>query len=332
MQRRGMRRGKEKYFCPGCGKWQQINRAKKPEKKEMLLEHLEGNSYRTLSRRYNVSVYTAHNWCKQELKKLPQCVDVTREVCNRFSGQLLVDGKYVKVKQYERKIPVIYGVDYLSHDIPHYLLTLGENYESCVTFFQSLRLANYPLQAVICDDNQNIYEACKRVYPEVVVQLCQNHYKENVRQLLGVRREETPREYKVFMKALEVLFSKKRSKEELEKVAGRMVNAFSHDPILLQVLTDLQRKQHLLFGYQYLKGTPTTTNLIESLNSHLQGRLETIKGFESFQDADLWLNGYFLHRRVKPYTDCSGKFRRLNGKTSLSQTLKRGLDTPTFFT
>ncbi|MBD3279439.1 MAG: hypothetical protein GF390_01875 [Candidatus Pacebacteria bacterium] len=76
---------------------------------------------------------------------------------------------------------------------------------------------------------------------------------------------------------------------------------------------------------------PTTTNLIECFNSHLQGRLKTIKGFESFKHADLWLNAYFLRRRTKKFTDCRGKFRNLNGKTSLFKAKKPGIDLPVFF-
>ncbi len=64
---------------------------------------------------------------------------------------------------------------------------------------------------------------------------------------------------------------------------------------------------------------PQTTNLIESFNSHIQGRLETIKGFESFEHANAWLNGYFLKRRSTPFTDCTGKFKHLNEKTSIQE-------------
>ncbi len=297
----------------------------------MLLEHLDGSSFRTLANRYDVSVFTAHSWCKQELKKLPHCADITRQYCNRFCGTLLVDGKFIKIKGYERKIPVIYGIDYLTHDIPTYLLARSENYQACKKLFASLRLLNYPLAGLVSDDNQNIYEACRYIYPQAVCQLCLNHYKENIRRLLGFRQEDCPDVHKVFVKTLEHLFSKKRSPQELEVIAGRIVDKFSYDSSLLPVLIDLQKRADDLFAYQRLKGIPTTNNLIESYNSHLQGRLETIKGFESFQHADLWLNGYFLRRRTKPFTDCTKRFRYLNGKTSFSQTLKAGSVTPTFF-
>lgn len=329
--KKGTRKGAIKYQCQECRHWFQVNHGEKPDKKRMLLEHLDGSSFRILAERYGVSVFTAHHWCQQELEKLPHCADVTRQYCSRFCGFLEVDGKFVKVKGYERKIPVLYGIDYLSHDIPTYLLSESESYTAGKKLFSSLRLMNYPLSGLVTDDCRNIYESCREVYPEVVSQLCHNHYKENVRQVLGVRREECPEEHVVFMKTLERLMAKKRSKTELEIVAGKMVKIFGKDPTLLAILADLQSRQEQLFAYQRLKGIPTTTNLIESYNSHLQGRLETIKGFEDFHHANLWLNGYFLRRRTKKFTDCTRKFKHLNGKTSLSKTLKRGIDTPIFF-
>ena len=73
-------------------------------------------------------------------------------------------------------------------------------------------------------------------------------------------------------------------------------------------------------AHLWVKHTPRTNNLIESFNSHLQGRLKTIKGFESFNHAELWLNAYFLRRRTKKFTDCEGKFKSLNGKSSIEIT------------
>ena len=66
-----------------------------------------------------------------------------------------------------------------------------------------------------------------------------------------------------------------------------------------KVMLDIARRSPDLLGYLKLKNTPRTTNLIESFNSHLQGRLKTIKGFESFKNAQTWLNIYFLRRRLK---------------------------------
>lgn len=266
-----------------------------------------------------MSVGSAYTKAARCLKSLPHCADITRTYCTRFSGVLLVDGKYVAVKRYDRKIPVLYGIDYETHDIPTYILSKAENYQTCFSFFQSLRLLNYPLQAVVCDDNNNIYDAARAVYPNVIIQLCQNHYLEGIRNNLQVRTDPT---YGIFMRELEKLFHQKRSPEEFSHVAGRLWKKYNADPRTASVLLDIQKRMDLLCGYMRLPHVPRTTNLIESYNSHLQARLKSIKGFESFTHADHWLNAYFLHRRLKKFTDCEKRFRYLNGYASLQKTMK----------
>lgn len=285
-------------------------------------------SYRNLAAQVGCHHTTIYRRVAPVLNALPHCADVTRRYCARFCGILLVDGKYVAIKGYEKKQPVLYGIDYLTHDIPTYLLSRGENYQTCLTFFKSLRLLNYPLNAVVCDDNQNIYQSCLNVYPKAVIQICTNHFKENVRRHLEVR---TNPAYQDFMRQVEALFVTKRTLTDFNQRARAIVLRHLQDRLCLEIMLEIERRKPYLLGYLQGKGIPTTTNLIECFNSHLQGRLKTIKGFESFHHADTWLNGYFLKRRTKTFTDCAGKFRGLNGKCSLEKTLKPGLDVPSFF-
>lgn len=328
-QKRGKRQGKIRYRCQSCKHWFQINRGQnKIESKKLLVQHLSGISFRNLAELHECSVGTAYNKVEIGLRELPTCIDVTRWYCQKFQGVLLVDGKYVKVKRNTRKIPVLYGVDYKTHDIPHYRLTKAEDYVNCKKFFESLKLTDYQLQAVVCDDNNNIYNAAKYVFPNITIQLCHVHFLRNAKFSLDL---ETNRYHQIFYPALTKLLIEKRSKDDFEKKASNLVKTFSNDATCSSILIDLARKQPLLQGYLHHKGTPTTTNLIESMNSHLESRVKPLKGFETFQHADLWLNAYFLRRRTKKYTDCSGKFRRLNGKTSLEITKKPGIDIPIFF-
>lgn len=284
-----------------------------------MLSQLSGYSLRSISQELGISVGKSFNLYFKALEKFPLCIDITRNYCSKFCGILLVDGKYLKVKGYERKIPVIYGVDYLTHDIVHFVLGTSENYRLLLKFFTSLRLANYPLQAVVSDDNQNIPQSCLKVYPNAITQLCQNHYKHNLRVTLNVANDPT---YIPFMKNIETLFSGKMGAEEFKLRASRIYEAYKYDDLAKRVMLDIARRSGDLMAYLKLPNTPRTTNLIESLNSHLQGRLKTIKGFGSFKTANLWLNAYFLKRRLKPYTDCSKQFKKLNGKASLEFTLK----------
>lgn len=284
-----------------------------------MVAYLCGMSIRSLAHQEQVSVGTAYNRLSFWRDKLPHCADITRKYCTRFCGIILVDGKYIRVKGYDRKIPVLYGIDYLTHDIPTYIFSVAENYQTCLSFFQSLKLLLYPLTAVVCDDNQNIYQAADKIYPGCTIQLCHNHYKENIRKNLEVRTDPT---YVPFMKEVEILFEKRRSQEEFLHMAGKISYHFGSDPRCMSVLADIQRRLPLLTGYMQQKRIPRTTNLIESFNSHFEGRLKTIKGFESFKSADSWLNAMFFKRRITPFTDCEGTFRHLNGTSSLQQTLK----------
>lgn len=231
----------------------------------------------------------------------------------------MVDGKYIKVKRYDRKIPVIYGIDYLTHDIPHFVLSVSENYQTLKKFFISLRLANYPLQAVVSDDNLNIRESCLSIYPNAVTQLCQNHYKQNLRYSLGLPRDES---YKDFMREVETLFVRKMSMEDFRGRASKIYLEYKNNPLLTQLMLDIEKRSEELLAYTKLPHVPRTNNLIESFNSHLEGRLKTIKGFEDFESAKLWLNQYFIQRRLRPFTDCTKQFTYLNRKRSLEMTLK----------
>jgi hypothetical protein len=79
---------------------------------------------------------------------------------------------------------------------------------------------------------------------------------------------------------LETLFKQKRSLDDFNRVAHNIVNKYMHDKTCIAVLADIKRRQPNLMAYLSYKGTPRTNNLIECFNSHLNGRLKTIKGFE----------------------------------------------------
>jgi ribosome modulation factor len=83
------------------------------------------------------------------------------------------------------------------------------------------------------------------------------------------------------------------------------------------------RRREELFAYLAVPGCPRTTNIIESYNSHLQGRLASVKGFQTFATAQRWLNGWMVRRRTKQLTDCRGTFKHLNGHASLELSIKK---------
>jgi len=164
--------------------------------------HLKGTSIRTLATRIGRGLDATYARLVKELAALPHNNDVTAWYCNwkRFGGSLVVDGKYVAVKGYDEKIPLIYGMDYTTHDIPICLLALSENFQTMVQFFTKLKNMNYPLRSVTCDESDAIRMAAEYVFPGCIVQLCHVHFLENIRRTLKTRSEET---YKGFLADIE---------------------------------------------------------------------------------------------------------------------------------
>lgn len=284
-----------------------------------------------------MSIKTAYRRIVEELEALPHNNDVTHDYCNRkrFRGEIVVDGKFVKVKGYERKIPFLYGIDYWTHDIPVCILATSESFEAWKQFFTKLKNVDYPLVTITCDDNEAIRMAAEYVFPDVLAQMCHVHFIENIRKDLKVRTYEN---YVSFFKDIEEnIFSLPvLGKANLERHIRWRAQKHMNDPLKIAILQRIFDHSEELTNYvkaeKYFKSKcPKTTNLIESYNSQIQGRLKTIQGFESFKTAERWLSAWILKRRLTPLTDCKGKFKKLNGFCSIEKTRRGGIKIPNFF-
>jgi transposase-like protein len=100
-------------------------------------------------------------------------------------------------------------------------------------------------------------------------------------------------------------------------------NRCGHSRTLQNIVTTIKARQEDLFNYFRFKDCPRTTNIIESYNSHFQARLKSIRSFQSFMSVRRWLNAYIIRRRTKKFTDCKGKFKKLNKHAALELTIKK---------
>ena len=293
----------------------------------LWIPHLDGISIRRLADEHGRGIGTTYRHIITELNALPENTWLTQQYCNRWSGILVVDGKFVKVKGYAKKIPFIYAIDYLTHDIPLGMLFPSENMEAFAKFFKLLRLCQYPLQIVVSDDASGLISGLKRVYPKAQRQLCHNHYLENIRQQLHIRTE---KHYQSFFTHVHAVFTHgwHHKKREAQLHHLWYTYARNNDPVLEAIILDIAKRYHELFAYDRIPHCPRTTNIIESYNSHLNGRLKTMKGFQTYRSAERWLNAWMIRRRTKPFTDCSTKFKHLNGKCSLEMSMKKQAQWP----
>lgn len=299
----------------------------------LWIPHLDGVPFRKLGDEHTLTGAQVYNRVRTELQQLPDNTALTKSLCDvhRFCGILILDGKYVAVKGYDSKIPFIYGIDYLTHDIPLGDLFVAEDELSFSVFFGTLKQLGYQLQVVVADDRGGLKNALNKVFPQARLQLCQNHYLENLRRLLNIRTE---KRYQHFFNSLQrhVFLDAQNQQQVVEGLRHVWNNRTRHKPFLTNILAAINQRRADLFAYLDIPDCPNTTNIIESYNSHLQGRLKTIKGFESFGSAKTWLNAYLIRRRTKTLTDCQGKFKHLNRQASLELSIKKQAPWPDVLT
>jgi len=240
------------------------------------------------------------------------------------------DGKYINVKGYDDKIAFLWGVDYFKHDFPFILLAPTENYLSWSKYFSFFQTINHSPQVIVCDDNISLKMAAQRYFPRVKIQTCYNHLKENIRRKLRVRSDDNYKEmFEILQSALDS--SKRLPRNVVNKRLFYVYRKWKHDDVALSVLIDLIKKKEELFVYKWVKKASQTTNLIEAFNSHLEGRLKRIRSFNSFEYAKLWLNGYVLKRKYTRFTDCTKKFKHLNGHCPIEMAMFDEKLPPVFF-
>lgn len=286
------------------------------------IPHIDGIPFRKLGDERGLSGVQTYNRVFQELRLLPKNLNITREYCSYSSGILVIDGKYVKVKGHKQKIPFIYGIDYATHDILFGILVPAEDERAFLVFFQTLKQLQYSLRIVVADDRSTLQMALKQVYPGIPLQLCQNHYLENIRKALHVRTEPTHHHYFNSLKGR--VFDDYENDGGLNTALNRVLNERAENiPLRQMIVMDIHRRRKELFAYKTVPNCPTNTNLIELFNSHFNARLRALKGFKTKEHAELWLNGLLLRRRTKPFTDCGPKFKHLNGKCSLQMSMKK---------
>jgi len=79
----------------------------------------------------------------------------------------------------------------------------------------------------------------------------------------------------------------------------------------------LERHWDHLMMHHRVAGLPRTTNFVENVNKQLERRFKTVEAFQHRATAIGYMNLLVAYLRQKPYTDCRGSRRHLNGKSRL---------------
>jgi hypothetical protein len=325
--KKGSQRDRKRFFCESCLRSFSVFHGRK--RPVFWIPHIDGVPFRKLGDEFELSGTEAYKIVMSEFDELPDNSDLTAKYSDpkKFSGILVLDGKFVKVAEYEHRIPFIYGIDYLTHDIPVGILAKSESHIAFTQLFEQLKKCNYPLKVVVCDDRLTVGTALKKAYPFAKIQLCQNHYLENIRRFISFRTDE---KYHHFFASLQLhVFSEPLSGQQIIEALRYMLDTYGkNDEKVRAIIHDINNRKEQLFQYVNIPNCPKDTNLVELYNSHMQARLKSIKGFQNFKTAQRWLNAYLIRRRTKTLTDCEFKFKHLNGYPPLHWSIKDGMSWP----
>jgi len=315
------------YLCKSCMRYFSIHK-ENINSKELMNLHLDGMSFRDISRHTGISKSQVHRRVYEELLKIPDNNKFSFTYCSRYSGIFEFDATYINVKGYERGIAMLWGVDYFHHDFPVITFARGETMRSWGLHFEIYRILNHYPEYIVCDDNQSLKVKAKEKFPKVKIQMCYNHLKEGIRRELKVRSDPT---YRRFCYDLFRVFDLKRSEEDFDKKIFNLFIRYKQDTICTKILVQISKQKEELLAFRSIRQAPVTTNMIEGFHQQIKDRVQSIHRFESFTHAKLWMNAFVMKRRYTKFVSCKGHFYHLNGKTPLQQTKKRDIDLPTFF-
>jgi len=282
---------------------------------------MDGAPFRPLGNELGLSPSQTYARVIEELKQLPNNTELTQTYCDRWSGILNIDGKYITVKGFQKRIPFIWCVDFLQHDFPTSVFAQTESVAAFSKLFEGLLSCHYPLRVAVCDDVAPLKIALKRYYPAAEIQLCHTHYIENIRQQIHLRTETTYHHF--FNSLMYHVFSDPLTRSEREHGLWHVWQYRTNgDRLLCSIVQAIARRFNDLFRYTTINRCPKTNNIIECFNSHLKQRLNSVKGFQSFESAERFLNAFLIRRRTKPFTDCEGQFKHFNKHMPLENSIR----------
>lgn len=335
-----------RFLCLDCFKswtFATVEKIFTNTKKQIVCDSMERASVRILARRFKKSKTTIMRVIHAACEKLPDSERVAQLLQPKWSGVMVVDGKWIKaydrvskrivkkLSEEERKrlhrFVWILGVDCGTGDLPHNSIAEEEAKIDIMMYFQDLKRANYPLVAVVSDGIPWYGQAARKVFGKhVVVQHCTRHFLERCR--ARMRENESDKQQSrtmmliFFIKHIieaDTLDEAKLWVKRLKQNKHSLVKNKTQKWILKRFKQEAKYlTAHILHTELQL---PHTNNIVENMIGQAEKRLTTIGRFNHWANAKNYLNAWTLWRRFTPSTDCRGQRKNLNGKSPLQSAM-----------
>lgn len=291
---------------------------------------------RTLARRYARSKHAV----MKIIHHLTHAVKTSEWIAARFHpcwlGILVVDGKYIRVfdafltkldpalfsdnerRCFNKKVWLC-GIDSGTGDLPHYTLADEETKIDLILYFQTLKKIGYILRVLVCDGNDYIVEAGRKVYGDFfLVQRCARHFLEGLRRRAQEAGMGSEPKTLALIDAVKSVIEARSLEEAHERYMALRRQKFLY-PLHREIIAALFRQINTLTTHLQhpVLHIPHTTNEIENLFRQVNLRLRSLGRFGHWRYANDYLNAWALWGRFTPFTDCRGERRKRNGKTPL---------------
>lgn len=317
---------KQRFQCSDCKKsflYKKDNEKLTVATKRKLTKlYLEGRtSYRTLASHHGLDKNTVYRVVLELISNLPSPRMIAKALKPKWGHILAVDGKYVRVfdwsaehfdfttreRRFSHKKVFLAGIDLRTSDIPYVRLGDEETMIDLMMYFEGLREVGYDLQVLVSDGNPDIERAARKVYGDnFSFQLCHKHFLEGLRRYLNEETEERKLDTEQLI-------------TEIGKalVRGRQVEFWGRTEAQHKIIKSYEKNHEKLSVWTRIKGVPRTSNQIENLFRQLNLRLKTVNQFQTYENAEYYLNALVLARRFTKFTCCRGKNKMKNGKAPL---------------
>jgi hypothetical protein len=325
-QKWGSRRGLKRYRCE---KKHNFSVDFRPKPEPFWKAFVAGTPLSGIAEQHDLTSGAVAKRVKRELQVLPKNENITKQYCTNFCGVLCLDGVYVAVKGLPKKIPFIYGIDFLTHDIPAGILDFAESEAAFLRLFLMLKEIGYPLRVVVCDEAMAVRPALRKVFPEAVIQLCQVHVLRNIREWLGFSSRDAT--HFSFFREIQKLLAT-QGEENRRTIFKDIASRFDANELYWEILKSIRRRWEDLFRCETIRkqgiACPSSTNLIEAFNGQFKDRYRNTKGFETISSCERFVNAWMIKRRFTPFRECGEHFKHLNGFTSFEKSRNPDLPMP----
>ena len=287
--------------------------------KEAVKDFIQGrSSYAVIKQRKDISLGTLSSWVHQFGNACMSPVEIAHSLSlhrvNRWSGILLLDGKYLN-----RRSVLLLAIDYGTLDIVAHVVAEAETEENYIKLVDMVEECGYTIKALISDGEPSILALTQpkkppfvrkgtRTYPRpgfpppkprlprlfgIPHQWCSVHAERELRGYLvkaarithmdEMEFEHIQNLIKNILFASTIRKTKKAYLLLLEKAANTHSRAYQQIPKMISVRWNLLTAHHnIRVGRRRI---PRSTNAIENVISYLNTRLKTMRKLRNFQSA-----------------------------------------------